>query len=328
MTSISSTGPALRGGTSRGLVVCAAALALAAGAAAQLPRMTFIGTNLPSDGRAWPHATSSLNGVLTQTAAGASFAAGTLKITGTAHKVSGTNNYPGQMHVMIRNVTKGTSFASANIFTNFNLPWTTVSTTGTSFDASSLGTIDAGDQIEVRFHEAFDDPGSPDTLWDSVTVELFVAPPSNTSGITTFDEQPCPCPPIVVGPSDFDAGLALYSLDGELIDSDDGMSAGPAEVSFDGLPSESFYYVAVASAGSGFADGFEVAPGPGSGTDGVVRLTREGSIFFETRMHETDVVWHVVELSPPACPADLDGDGEVGLLDLSALLVQFGSVCP
>ncbi len=308
----------------------AASLALGGVALAQTPKMTLVGSNVPSDGRQYPHSSSVNNGTLSQVA-GAGFKAGKLIVSGTAQNIgypgSSTKNHSGQMRIMLRNVTKGTSYTTVNLFYNFNLPWTTDSASRT-FDASGLGQVDGGDTIEVRFFESYDDSATPDSRWNSVTVQLFARPPA-TTGYTAIDLIACPCPPVVEDGSDISISLALFDGLGGLVESDSGDAGTAPQVSLDGLPPGEYYVCCVPGISASFDDGFSVTPGPGSATDGVVRLNQGGATMFELEMHgDGDAAWHALEVVDTTCAADVDGDGAVALSDLARILADFGQVCP
>lgn len=311
-------------------LVAAASLAFVGTALAQSPQMTFLGSNVVSDGRQYPHASSNKNGILSQPA-GWSFDAGQLIISGTAQNIgypgSSTFNHSGEMRVMLRNVTKGTSYTTINLFYNFNVPWTIDSATRT-FDASSLGHIDGGDTIEVRFFETYDNSATPDSRWNNVTVQLFHKPPP-TSGYTAIDIIACPCPPVIENGSGISISLALFDEIGDLVASDSGDAGTAPQLSLDGLPPGEYYVCVVAGSSASFDHGFVVTPGPGSASDGVARLSQNGATIFELAMHgDGGEAWHALEVIDTSCAGDIDGDGAVALSDLAIVLANFGLTCP
>ena len=296
-------------------------------ALAQSPRLTMLGSNVNSDGRALPHASSAQNGILTASAP-VSFNAGTLTIDGTAQNIGypgGSQNFSSEMRIMVRNLNTGAQLTVGNLFSNFNLPWTTSSTSRT-IGIAGLGTISADDTIEVRCFESYDQ-SLVDSRWNSLTLHFYPKPPA-TTGATAVDVVACPCPPILSDDSDIAISMGLFTTLGELVESDNGSGGGGSQISLDGLPPGEYYVCCVPGIDANFDDGFVGLPGGGATDDGILRLRQAGPPFFEQTLHNNEVTWHQLVIEDSRCASDLDGDGAVALSDLARILADFGRMRP
>ena len=300
------------------------------------------GTNVDSDGSKPPHVNAPLNGMLTYTHTGTAFPAGELTITGSVTK-SHALSWPSQLRFSIYNTSTGVSgnystynaYHSNNLFTLNNSTWTTLSLNTSDVlakkDASSLGTIQNGDVLEVRFYESYDDNlGAPkDATWNNVTVKLTRKPPA-ADGF--FQAEAFSGGGAMVGidttGSDYDTVIAFWDPNGLLVavNDDGGAAGGSSYLSLDGLPPGE-YYLCCAGKGATFDDGFQAFPLSPGGAGGNLVVNHPAGTE-NARVHEDSPAWYRVVLMSPVCVGDVDGNRAVDLTDLALLLSNFDATCP
>ncbi len=198
-----------------------------------------------------------------------------------------------------------------------------------AFDASSLGWVNDGQTLRIKFFETYDNTYNSgqipvvDARWTTVTVTFYSKHPAE---VRLPVVRGSPLPTLNTQGSDYLTAMALFSAEGGLLMSDDANDdpTGAAYISLDGLPPGEYHLCCTAS-GAGFDDGFEAVPSPAA-SEGNLRLSWCcGGVAYEDdwRMptHADTVVWFEVTIGPPL--GDFDGDLDVDLVDFATFAAGF-----